>query len=143
MRKILLSIVFLFALVAVKAQSPVTDTKSLSDSTLRYGNEIYENTDVLPSPPGGIAKFRGDIQIVLKQPLKPEKEPKGEIRVSFIIERDGKITDLKVLRWLASTEKTVALLRFIKTRPNWNPGLIKNMPVRARVILSTPVTEAD
>jgi hypothetical protein len=143
MKKFFLTIVFIFALGAAKAQSPISDTKNLSDSTLRYGSEIYENSDVAPAPPGGIAKFRDGIQVLLKQPLDATKELKGEIRIVFVIERDGKLTDLRVLRQKASTEKTIAVMRFMKTHQDWSPGTVRNISVRTRVVLSVPATEHD
>ena len=59
----------------------------------------------------------------------------GRLIVEFVIEKNGAITNAKVLRGMdESLDKVV--LKTVKTMPNWIPGISKNRIVRSKFILS-------
>lgn len=96
-------------------------------------NKIYENPDQMPAFPEGILAFRTKFgkAIVLDsvRPENGENDFKGMI--SFAIERDGSMTDLKVTgsneSFNAAVKKAV---RSIKDK--WKPAIYKGEIVRSR-----------
>jgi hypothetical protein len=95
-------------------------------------NEVEEtiyNTaglDVKPEFPGGISKFQ---DFVDKKFKIDEKDLSGKIYATFIVEKDGSLSDIKILRDLGyGTGKE--LIRVLKLSPKWKPGLQNGQKVR-------------
>lgn len=58
----------------------------------------------------------------------------GKVYIQFVIERDGSITDVKVLRGVdASLDKEA--VRVVKAMPKWKPGKQRGKPVRVSYTL--------
>ncbi len=108
MKKIVnLVIILVFALRA-NAQT------SESDDTIYTSAGIEESAEF----PGGINAF---YKFVDENYVKPSSNFKAKIIVSFIVEKDGKLSDINVLG-----EKDVAIssemTRVLKMSPNWKPA---------------------
>jgi len=94
---------------------------------------IYENPDQMPDFPDGVLAFRTKFQnaIVLDSFRSENGENTLKGLISFVIERDGSMTDLKVTgsneKFNAEVKKAV---RSIKEK--WMPGKIKGETVRSR-----------
>ncbi|MND91793.1 Gram-negative bacterial tonB protein [compost metagenome] len=74
----------------------------------------------------------------IKQNFKSTKEGlKGRIYATFIIEKDGSLSDIKILRDLGYETGSEAI-RVIKLFPKWSPGKQNNKIVR--VLYSIPMT---
>jgi hypothetical protein len=89
---------------------------------------IYNSAgiDVKPEFPGGISKFQ---DFVDKKFKVDEKDLSGRIYSTFIVEKDGSLSDIKILRDLGyGTGKE--LIRVLKLSPKWKPGLQKGQKVR-------------
>ena len=93
--------------------------------------------DKLPEFPGGINKFYNYVGNNFE---KQEIDGSGSIRVyvSFVIERDGSMTDIQVKRdpGYGLGKEAVRVLKSIKTK--WAPGMIAGKPVRTAYNL--PIT---
>jgi periplasmic protein TonB len=94
--------------------------------------------DEMPEYPGGISKF---YEYVGNNFDKPELES-GTILVvyvSFVIEKDGKMTDIKVLRTagLIMDKEAIRVLKSLKT--NWKPGIKDGQKVRTLYTLPIKV----
>ncbi len=71
----------------------------------------------------------------LKYPASAIKEGvQGKVQVSFIIEKDGKVSNVKVVRGVDQRLDDEAV-KVISISPKWTPGQIKGKPVRTRIIL--------
>lgn len=82
--------------------------------------------DVKPEFPGGISKFQ---DFVDKKFKIDEKDLSGKIYATFIVEKDGSLSDIKILRDLGyGTGKE--LIRVLKLSPKWKPGLQNGQKVR-------------
>lgn len=83
-----------------------------------------------PTYPGGIAalyKFLGDN---IKYPKEAsDKKVQGNVFVSFVVEKDGTVTDIKTLRGLGSGTDEEAI-RVLKLTKKWNPGLENGKAVK-------------
>lgn len=88
--------------------------------------------DVKPEFPGGMQKF---IAFIGKNfQLPEEEEVKGKVFVSFVVETDGSLTDIKVIRDIGyGSGKEV--IRVLKSSPKWKPGMQDGKEVRVMYVL--------
>lgn len=119
MKKIILLLALLFAF------------DSFSQSTEKAeDNNIYNlaGIDVKPEFPGGLAQLNA---LVNESYLKSEfaSEVKGKVYAIFVIEKDGSLTDIKILRGI-DTAKAKELIRILKSLPKWSPGKQNGTTVR-------------
>ena len=99
-------------------------------------NSIYNTAgiEVKPDFPGGIEKF---YKYVGKNYQVPEEEGlKGKVFVSFVVEKDGSLTDIKVIRDIGYGTGKEAI-RVLKQCPKWNPG--EQNGKKVRVLYSLPI----
>ena len=98
---------------------------------------IAANLDYLPEYPGGILKFR---QYIADNFEKPELDGVSTVKVlmSFVIEKDGSMTDIKVLRnpGFGLDVEAIRVLKSLKTK--WKPGLKDGQKMRTQYTL--PIT---
>lgn len=101
-------------------------------------NKIFQSVEVEPEPPGGLAAFR---QWVGKNYVYPQGAidagVKGTVQVSFVVEKDGSLTDIKVVRDL-SYGTGEAAVRVLEKAAKWSPGIQNGRPVR--VAYTLPIT---
>lgn len=93
-------------------------------------NRIYTKVDVMPEYEGGIETFYKYIMINYITP-NINKSIKGQIVVQFIVEKDGSLTDIKVVEDLGYGTGEEAV-RLIKKSKKWIPGYNDGQPVRVR-----------
>ncbi|MEO8534574.1 MAG: energy transducer TonB [Flavobacterium sp.] len=114
---------------------PVEYNPSNAQTVIQDDNQIYNTTglEVKPEFPGGI----GVLNSFLKQNYKKTQEAqKGKIYATFIIEKDGSLSDIKILRDLGNGSGAEAI-RVLKLAPKWTPGKQNNKIVR--VLYSIPI----
>ena len=71
----------------------------------------------------------------IKYPIEAqEKGSQGRVIIQFVIEKDGSITDAKVVRGVDPLLDAEAL-RTINLSPKWKPGKQKGEPVRVKYTL--------
>ncbi len=103
------------------------------------GNELVTtgSLDKLPEFPGGINKF---YTYVGNNFNRPELDSERTIRiyVSFVIERDGSMTDILVKNdpGYGLGKEAVRVLKSLRTK--WSPGMVDSKPVRTAYNL--PIT---
>lgn len=101
-------------------------------------NEVYSFVEETAQFPGGTDSLYSFIHSNLIYPKEAiEKGISGKVYVQMIVETDGSITNIKVLRSpdaILSDES----IRIIKLMPNFIPGKIANIPVRS--LLTLPIS---
>ena len=100
-------------------------------------NQIYNTAgiEVKPDFPGGIDKF---YKFVGNNYQAPEEEGlKGKVYVTFVVEKDGSLTDIKVIRDIGYGTGKEAI-RVLKKCPKWTPG--EQNGKKVRVLYSLPIT---
>lgn len=103
-------------------------------------NKIYLAPDKAPEFPGGIKEFYTFLAKTIKYPSKSRNKGKeGRVVVSFIIEKDGRVSDSKILVSVADDIDKEAI-RVVNLSPQWTPGMVDGRPVRTQ--FSLPVTFA-
>lgn len=97
-------------------------------------NEIYNSAgvDIKPEFPGGYEKFYKYIGSTFKAPNVPGLS--GKILVSFVIEKDGSVTDIRVLRDIGYGTNEEAI-RVLKNSPKWIPAEQNGKKVRCSFML--------
>ncbi|MCQ2300563.1 MAG: energy transducer TonB [Bacteroidales bacterium] len=96
------------------------------------GDEIYLIPDVECEFPGGtkaLYTFFADNIHYPEQALKEQIE--GKIYLSLIIEKDGTVSEIKLLRDIGGGCGKEAV-RVAKMMPQWKPALVNNKPARSR-----------
>lgn len=88
--------------------------------------------DEYPEFNGGAKAWSKYMERNLRYPYQAQEENvQGKVFVSFVVERDGSVTDVKVLRGLGFGCDEEAI-KVIKKSPLWKPGKNKGVPVRVR-----------
>ena len=93
-------------------------------------DSIYQIVEQMPQFPGGESAL---MEYVSKNVVYPEeakeKEIQGRVFIGFVVEKDGSIGEVKVLRGIGGGCDEEAV-RVIKGMPKWKPGMQKGKPVR-------------
>lgn len=95
---------------------------------------IYSNmgVDEYPEFTGGAKAWSKYMERNLRYPYQAQDANiQGKVFVSFVVERDGSVSDVKVLRGLGFGCDEEAM-KVIKKSPLWKPGRNKGVPVRVR-----------
>lgn len=124
-----------FSLSGNKEAEPV-DSMSVNDG-------IYEpdkNSDemVMPTFPGGKSGLIDYLAHNIRYPRSAEKKgAQGRVIVSFVVERDGSISDIEVKKSVEPSLDREAM-RVVAGMPRWIPGKRQGKAVRVRYTI--PVT---
>lgn len=95
--------------------------------------EALRIVEQLPEFPGGMSIFMTWLTNELRYPQSCRKaKQQGIVSVTFVVERDGSITNIKLVA-RTHTPLDDEALRVIKAMPKWKPGENKGKPVRAVV----------
>ena len=100
-------------------------------------NEVYNTAGITEKPdfPGGIMEFYKFVGNNFKTPEQPNL--KGKVYITFIVEKDGSLSDIKNIRDIGFGTGEEAI-RVLKMCPKWIPGKMNGVPVR--VMYSLPIT---
>jgi protein TonB len=103
-------------------------------------NQIFTAVEQVPTFQGGEAGFNKYLQKSIRYPaIARENNVQGRVIVQFVVERDGSLTDIKVVRGIGSGCDEEAV-RALKASPKWKPGIQNGRPVRVQY--SVPVSFA-
>lgn len=89
---------------------------------------VFITAEISPEPMGGMAGWSRFLQ---KNMRYPNTDVQGRVVLSFVVERDGSLTDIKVIKGIDSQLDAEAL-RVLKIAPKWKPGLQSGKPVRVQ-----------
>jgi protein TonB len=108
----------------------------------KKGNEINTTNelDKLPLYPGGMKRF---YEYVANNFSRPEIEDSGEVTLSvimsFVIEKDGSLTDIKAVRSTDYKLEKEAIRLLKASKVKWSPGIKDGKPVRTLFMLPIKV----
>lgn len=98
-------------------------------------DKIFLFAEHQPSFPGGMKAFYQYIGKKMKYPSKARKMGiEGRVIITFVIDKDGSITDLKLLRGIGAGCDEEAI-RVLKMLPKWNPGKQRGKPVKVQMTI--------
>lgn len=94
--------------------------------------KVYDEVDEMPSFPGGLNGLMTFLSQNMVYPVTvQENGVQGRVIVSFVVETDGSITDVKVARSVDPSLDREAM-RVVKAMPKWTPGKKDGKPVRVK-----------
>lgn len=97
--------------------------------------EIFVVVENQPEFPGGQAAMMKFLSDNIKYPvIAQENGIQGRVICNFVVERDGSITDVQVVRGVDPSLDKEAV-RVIQSMPKWKPGMQRGKPVRVRFTL--------
>ena len=101
-------------------------------------SKVFEIVEQMPKFPGGDTALMQFIASNIKYPKDAQDQQKqGRVVISFVVEKDGSVTEAKILKNVSPSLDEEAL-RVISTMPKWEPGMQKGKAVRAKY--TVPVT---
>ncbi|HAS46643.1 MAG TPA: energy transducer TonB [Microscillaceae bacterium] len=94
--------------------------------------KIFLISETQAMPKGGISAFYKYIGENLDYPAQARRMSiEGTVVLQFIVEKDGSLTDFKVLKSVGGGCDEEAI-RVLKKSPKWSPGKQRGVPVRVR-----------
>lgn len=102
--------------------------------------QIFMVVESMPEFPGGEAALYKFLAENIKYPqMAKESGIQGRVFVTFVVERDGKVTDVRVLRGIGGGCDEEAI-RVVKNMPKWAPGKQRGKSVRVQYNLPVKFT---
>ena len=95
-------------------------------------SKVFDVVEEMPSFPGGQGALMSYLSSNVKYPVvAQENGVQGRVIVSFVVERDGSISDVKVARSVDPSLDREAQ-RVVKSMPKWKPGKQNGSAVRVK-----------
>ncbi|MFM2155637.1 MAG: hypothetical protein RL516_386 [Bacteroidota bacterium] len=95
-------------------------------------DDTFIVVDQMPEYPGGNEALQEYISLNLKYPVL--KEVSGKVFVSFVVDKKGKVTDVRVKNEVDAALSKEAI-RLVKAMPLWTPGKLEGKPVNVQLNL--------
>jgi TonB family protein len=129
--KILLSLSIVLLITSAycaNTSAQTTDTsKTISDTS-----EVFQRVETIPEFKGGIPAFMKFLNKNIKYPKQARQDNiEGRVILTFVVEKDGTLTGLRILRGV-SPEIDQEALRVMGISPPWTPGTQNGKPVRVQ-----------
>jgi TonB family protein len=106
-----------------------TEIKSQADTT---SDAVFSSVETLPEFPGGVEAFGKFLGSNIRYPaIAREQRIQGRVICTFIVEKDGSLSNIKVLRSI-SPEIDKESLRVLKLSPTWKAGIQNHHKVRTQ-----------
>lgn len=114
-------------------ENEVSNTVSQQNS-----DKVFDVVEQMPSYPGGMGALMQYLSSNIKYPKESENiSGQGRVLTTFVVEKDGSISDVKIIRSAHPTLDAEAI-RVVKNMPKWIPGKEGRKPVRVKYTL--PIT---
>ena len=122
-------------LYEVEEQSRFSNEEGVSDVDI---NKVYDVVEEMPQFPGGPSALFEFISRNMQYPVVAEENGvQGRVICTYVIESDGSISDIKVVKSVDPSLDKEAV-RVVSSMPKWIPGKQKGIPVRVKY--TVPVT---
>ena len=133
--KILISLlIIIFSYFSLKAQTLVgNDTIKSSENRLTNKEEVPV-VEELPQFPGGSNNMSKFIAENYNFPEKTIKKIDGKVYVSFLIDEEGKINQIQILKGI-DKEIDDEILRVVSIMPAWKPATMNGRNVRVKMTI--------
>lgn len=98
----------------------------------KSGDKVYSSVEKMPEYPGGMKYFKRYIDRNLKYPEEAKKNKiEGVVVMQFVVEKNGDITNPRVVRRLEASLDSVAM-NLVKGMPRWTPASDHGVKVRCK-----------
>lgn len=100
--------------------------------------DYFDVVETPAEPEGGIVAFYKYVSKNIKYPHQARRmQVEGKVFVQFVINKDGSLTDIKVIKGIGAGCDEEAI-KVLESAPRWKPGKQRGVPVRQRMVL--PIT---
>ncbi len=128
-KQFVLTLLMMFIATAGMAQSKQTKVSN---------DKVYDVVEIMPQFTGGQVELMKYLSQTVKYPADAEKKKaEGRVIATFIVNKDGSISDAKVVKSVFPSLDAEAL-RVINAMPKWAPGKQNGKPVRVKYCV--PIT---
>ena len=132
------SALILLVIVIAPVRANAQDKKGKTTQTRKdtaTDDKVYEVCEQMPIFEGGDAALLKYLRENLKYPDNTkDRGVQGRLVIGFIVEKDGSLTDVKVLRPV-DIDLDAEVLRVVKGMSKWIPGRQNGQRVRVRYLL--------
>lgn len=102
---------------------------------IENADQVFKMIGESAVPRGGMAEFYKQVAINMRYPEPARKKKiQGQVFVEFVVERDGRLSQTKVLHGLGFGCDEEAI-RLIRSSPHWIPGKMYGRPQRQLYVL--------
>ena len=117
----------------------IVEIKHSDDEEQVSGEDVvYKVVEQMPEFPGGTDALFKYIADNLRYPkIAKENKIQGRTICQFVVERDGSISDIMVIRPAGDLSLDREAVRIIRSMPRWKPGKMRGTPVR--VLYTVPI----
>lgn len=123
--------------VEIPTPTPVVNVMIENAPIVDQADEVFELVESMPTPAGGLAGWSSYLSKNLKYPSQARRMGiEGTTYLTFIVNTDGSIQDVKVVRGIGGGCDEEAV-RVVSGAPNWEPGKQRGRPVRVK--MSVPI----
>jgi len=114
--------------------------KQFIADSIKHSSQIYTKGDINPSFPGGDNALQRYIKENMQYPTRDrEDNTQGKALVRFVVEKDGGISNVNVLR-APSTTMSMEAERLVKNMPKWTPGIVSGRVSRVQFTIAVNFT---
>lgn len=144
----LMGVVIVIGLVSFACSGPVSNegmTVNDTDKSVKSEMEVHSKVEVMPQYPGGNDELVSYLAGNITYPQEAmDNDIEGKVIVSFIVEKDGNISNTKVIDGIGYGCDEEAV-RVISGMPNWTPGMKNNKAVNVsfKLPISFKLEEKD
>lgn len=93
---------------------------------------VFDVVEQMPQFPGGMPAMMKWLTDNMKYPKEAQDaKQQGRVIASFVVEKDGSITGVRVVKSVAPALDEEAI-RVVKAMPKWSPGMQNGEPVRVK-----------
>jgi TonB family protein len=105
-----------------KVDEPIIGSSGNQEKSGKNQEEVFVVVEEMPEFPGGIKGLRSFLANAVKYPPEASKKGiQGKVYVTFVVMKDGSISNAKVVRGVDPLLDNEAL-RVVKSLPKWKPG---------------------
>ena len=125
----------LLATLSVLAIMFTINTTAMAQNKKTSNDKVFEKVEDMPEFPGGEQAMMKFVSENVQYPEEAkEKEISGRVLVGFIVEKDGSVNEVKIVRGIGGGCDEEAV-RVVKAMPKWKPGKEKGKPVRVSYMM--------
>lgn len=126
----------------IQKETTFTPTEAVSENIEKNTETVFTVVEESAMFPGGQDELIKYLALNIKYPKQARvRGVEGLVSVSFVVEKDGSLTDIKLLRDIGSGCGQEAL-RVVKEMPKWKPAKLKGEIVRMQFNLPVKFTLA-
>lgn len=133
-----LAMAFMLSAPAFSQSETATEQKKTvsTKATVSSSDKIYTLTEKMPVFPGGSAALKKYLEENVTYPQSARGE-QGRVIVSFVVEKDGTVSNAKVRRSV-HPDLDAEAVRVVEAMPKWRPGRHNGEVVRVKY--NVPIT---